>query len=256
MDPTPDLFQPSASGPPSPERWNRILPIERAAAALEVAVCSGFPTQLVVVTVLTTFGMKVRLADGSLSSNFVFALTLIDTILVIGLVLFFLRAHRESARELLLGSRPIGREALFGIGLIPASFGVVITVLFLVQIVMPSLRNVPHNPLQDLVHSRRDAVLFALVVMIAGGVREEIQRAFVLRRFEQYLGGAAVGLAIFSVLFGLGHVEQGYDVMLATMVLGAFWGAIYLRRRSVVGPMVGHAGFNLAQVVKFLTIGG
>ena len=34
-----------------------------------------------------------------------------------------------------------------------------------------------------------DAAIFALVVMIAGGVREEIQRGFVLHRFEQYLGG-------------------------------------------------------------------
>ena len=95
-------------------------------------------------------------------------------------------------------------------------------------------------------------MIFAFVVMIAGGVREEIQRGFVLRRFEQYLGGGAVGLVVFSALFGLGHLEQGRDVALATAILGAFWGAIFLRRRSIVGPMVGHAGFNLAQVAKFL----
>ena len=232
-----------------------MLPIERAAAALEVILCSGYPTQLIVITVLTTFGMKARLADGSLAPHFVFALTLIDTVLLVGLVLFFLRAHRESPREALLGWRPVGRELLFGVALIPASFLVVVFVLLIVQLVMPSLRNVPHNPLQDMVHTRFDAVLFALVVMIAGGVREEIQRGFVLRRFEQYLGGGGAGLVIFSVLFGLGHVDQGYDVVLATAILGAFWAAIYLRRRSILGPMVGHAGFNLAQVLKFMTLG-
>ena len=42
---------------------------------------------------------------------------------------------------------------------------------------------------------------------------------------------------------------------LATAVLGAFWGALFLRRRSVAGPMVGHAGFNLLQVVKFVMWG-
>ena len=62
-----------------------------------------------------------------------------------------------------------------------------------------------------------------------------------------------MGLVVFSALFGLGHLEQGRDVALATAILGAFWGAIFLRRRSIVGPMVGHAGFNLAQVIKFLT---
>src|SRR6185436_20314972 len=158
--------------------------------------------------------------------------------------------------EQLFGTGPKGREILLGILLIPASFMVIVFVLVVVQLVAPSLRNVPHNPLQDLVRNRWDAVIFAFVVMIAGGVREEIQRGFVLRRFEQYLGGGAVGLVVFSGVFGLGHLDQGHDVALATAILGAFWGAVFLRRRSIAGPMVGHAGFNLLQVVKFLTWGG
>jgi CAAX protease family protein len=245
VDPAPPIIEPSPTA---------VLPIERAAAALEVILCSGFPTQIVIITVLSALGMKLRLADGRLSPPFVFTMTLLDTLLLVGLVVFFFRAHRESVREQLFGSRPAVREALFGLALIPASFLVVIFVLLLVQLVVPSLRNVPHNPLQDLVRDRWDAVIFAFVVMIAGGVREEVQRGFVLRRFEQYLGGGTAGLVIFSALFGLGHLEQGQDVALATAILGAFWGAIFLRRRSIIGPMVGHAGFNLAQVVKFLTL--
>jgi membrane protease YdiL (CAAX protease family) len=233
-----------------------ILPLDRAGAAVEVILCSGFPTQIIIIILLTTFGMKMKLADGRLSPPFVFSLTLLDTLLLVGLVVFFMRAHRESVTAQLFGWRPRAREILFGLALIPASFFVVIAVLVIVQGVVPWLRNVPHNPLQDMVRNRWDAVLFAFVVMIAGGVREEIQRGFVLRRFEQYLGGGAAGLVIFSALFGLGHLEQGYDVALATAILGAFWGAIYLRRRSILGPMVGHAGFNLAQVAKFLTLSG
>jgi membrane protease YdiL (CAAX protease family) len=250
LDSAPEMFEPPVAQPPA------VLPIERAAAALEVILCSGIPTQIVVIILLSAFGMKMRLANGQMSPPFVFALTLLDTVLLVGLVLFFMRAHRESVREQLFGSRPIKIEMLLGLVLIPASFFVVIAVLVMVQLWAPSLRNVPHNPLQDLVRNRWDAVIFAFVVMIAGGVREEIQRGFVLRRFEQYLGGGAVGLVVFSALFGLGHLEQGRDVALATATLGAFWGFIFLRRRSIAGPMVGHAGFNLAQVIKFLTLGG
>ena len=83
-----------------------------------------------------------------------------------------------------------------------------------------------------------------LVVVLAGGVREEVQRAFLLRRFEQWLGGGAVGLVVTSVLFGAGHRIQGLDAAVATGVLGAFWGLVYLRRRSVVAPVVSHAGFE------------
>ena len=243
------MMEPPAVQPPV------VLPIERAAAALEVILCSGLPTQIVIITILATFGVSPRLADGRFNAPFVFALTLLDTVLLVGLVCFFFRAHRESIREQLFGARAIGRELLFGVLLIPASFAVIIVVLMLVQLVAPSLRNVPQNPLAELARTRLDALVFGFVVMIAGGVREEIQRGFVLRRFEQFLGGGGAGLVIFSCLFGLGHLEQGRDVAMATAVLGAFWGLIFLRRRSIAGPMVGHAGFNLLQVAKFMVLG-
>lgn len=243
------MMEPPAVQPPV------VLPVERAAAALEVLLCSGFPTQIVIVTVLATFGMQPRLADGRFNAPFVFALTLLDTLLLVGLVCFFFRAHRESIREQLFGARRIGRELLVGLALVPASFGVVVLVLLAVQLVAPSLRNVPQNPLAELARTRIDALVFAFVAMIAGGVREEVQRGFILRRFERFLGGGMAGLVIFSCLFGLGHLEQGRDVAIATAVLGAFWGLIFLRRRSIAAPMVGHAGFNLLQVAKFLVWG-
>lgn len=199
--------------------------------------------------------MHPRTADGRLSPPFIFTLTLLDTLFLVGLIVFFFRARGESLGAELFASRRPWTEVAVGVALIPASFLLVVFVLVLLQLVAPSLRNVPHNPFADLVTSRADAVLFAFVVMVAGGVREEIQRGFVLRRFEQYLGGGAVGLVLFSVVFGLGHLEQGRDVALATATLGLLWGAIFLTRRSIVGPMVGHAGFNLAQVAKFIMLG-
>lgn len=250
MDPAPPIFEQPATLP------RTVLPIERAAAALEVILCSGFPTQVIIVALLTTVGMKPVGGGGQLSPSFVFTLTLLDTLVLIGLILFFLRAHRESPREMFVAARPHTRELLVGVALIPASFALVIGVLLLLQLVVPGLRNVPHNPLQDLAHTRANAITFALVVMIAGGVREEVQRAFVLRRFEQYLGGGALGLVLFSAIFGLGHLPQGHDVAIATAILGAFWGAVYLGRRSILAPMVSHAGFNLAQVAKFVVVGG
>ncbi len=230
--------------------------LDRVAAAFEVLLCSGFPTQLIVIALMGAAGMRPRTAGGELSAPFIFTLTLLDTVLIVSLVTFFFRARGESLRGELFASHQPGRDAIVGVALIPASFLIVVLVLVLVQAIAPSLRNVPHNPLADLVRTRLQAAVFAFVVMVAGGVREEIQRGFVLRRFEQSLGGGAVGLVVFSVMFGLGHLEQGHDVALATTVLGAFWGAVFLARRSVLGPMIGHAGFNLTQIAKFIVVGG
>jgi membrane protease YdiL (CAAX protease family) len=113
---------------------------------------------------------------------------------------------------------------------------------------------VPHNPLQDLVRTPADAALFALVLIVAGGIREEIQRAFLLRRFERWLGGARVGLVVTSLAFGAGHFIQGADAAVATAVLGFFWGVVYLRRRSIGAPIASHAGFNLVQVLQYLAL--
>jgi membrane protease YdiL (CAAX protease family) len=242
---------------PVPEavpRPRRVLPLERLGAALEVLLCSGLPSQLGLIMVLRGFGMRMQTADGRLSPPFVFTVSLLDAVIVVGLVFFFLRAHRESAREVLLGPRrPLG-EALLGIALIPAIFILVVFVLAILVTTAPWLHNVARNPLEDMLRNRGDALVFAAVVMISGGVREEIQRGFVLHRFDRYLGGAPAGIVLYSVMFGLGHLDQGYDAAIATGLLGVVWGVIYLARRSIVAPMVSHAGFNLAQLLKYFVV--
>jgi membrane protease YdiL (CAAX protease family) len=232
-----------------------VAALDRASAAFEVILCSGFPTQLLLIGALASAGMRPRTAAGELSAPFIFALTLADTVLVVGLIVLFFRARGESMRQQLFASQRTWREVVVGFALIPASFLLVVFVLVLLQLVAPGLRNVPNNPLAGLAKTRLEAAVFAFVVMVAGGVREEIQRGFVLRRFEQYLGGGAAGLVVFSIMFGLGHLEQGHDVAIATGLLGAFWGTVFLARRSILGPMIGHAGFNLTQIAKFMIVG-
>lgn len=231
-----------------------VLPFDRIGAIFEVILCSGFPTQLLLILVLRGFGVPLQLEAGGLNPRFVFVISLLDAVLVIGLVVLLLRAHRESVREVLLGRVRLLREALVGVALIPPVFFVVVVILAIVLTFAPQLHNVSRNPLEDMLRSRTDAVIFAFVVMIAGGVREEVQRGFIVHRFGQYLGGGIYGVFLYSVFFGLGHYEQGYDAALATAVLGAIWGLVYLQRGSIVAPVISHAGFNLAQIVKHLAL--
>jgi membrane protease YdiL (CAAX protease family) len=242
---------PEAELPPLPRR---ILPFERLGAALECILCSGFPSQILLIIVLTGFGLSMQGAQGGLNPRFVFTLALLDAVIVVGLTVFFLKAHGESVRDVLIGRRSILREGLFGIAIVPVVFALVILVLAVVLTYAPWLHNVPRNPLEDMLGNRLDAAIFAVVVLIAGGVREEVQRGFIVHRFGQYLGGGGTGVVIHSVLFGLGHFDQGYDAAIATGLLGLFWGTLYLRRGSIVAPVVSHAAFNLAQILKFLAL--
>lgn len=227
---------------------------ERIGALIEVIVCSGFPTQIFLIVILTAVGMRLPTPTGQWSPVFITTLSLLDTGLVVGLILLFLRAHRERARDVLLGSRRVSTEAILGVLLLPLVLLLALLLLGVLFQVAPQLHNIPRNPFEDMLQTRRDALMFGFVAMIAGGVREEMQRGFILHRFDQYLGGGGLGVVIYSVLFGLGHWEQGWDAVVTVGTLGAIWGTVYLIRGSIIAPMVSHAGFNLANLVKFFVL--
>jgi membrane protease YdiL (CAAX protease family) len=247
-DHQPPALSPEPSSSPEPP-----VPIlYRIVALLEVVICSDVLTQVALAGTLSTFGFRPYI-QGRLNVAYVVGLSLADSILLIGLVLILLYAHGERPRDVLFGRRPIVREAAAGLPMMLIALAIAIAVLVGVQRFAPSLHTVEHNPLQDLLRSPRDAALFAFVVLVAGGIREEIQRAFLLHRFEQWLGGGTTGVIVTSIAFGWGHLDlQGVDAAIATGLLGAFWGVVYLRRRSCVAPMVSHAGFDLVQILQFV----
>ena len=222
---------------------------QRLAAAGEVVICSGFPTQLTLVVLLGLLGAGPTDGAGELSLAYVVTLSLVDAAVILALVWMLMRAHGEHPVAVMVGRRPIRSELLLGLALVPAALLVVAAAFAVLSRVAPELRNVPENPLEALITTPAGALTFAAVAVVAGGLREEVQRAFILRRFEQRLGGGWFGLAVFSIAFGLGHYVQGWDAAIVTALLGALWGALFLLRRSVVAAMVSHAGFNATEIM-------
>jgi membrane protease YdiL (CAAX protease family) len=240
--------------PPDPFR-NRERGVQRVVALIEVLLCSDYPTQIAIGATLAAFGFGSYASPGHLNIAYVVGLSLADSAALVALVLLFLYAHGERPRDVLLGRRRIAREVALGLPLTLAALGIGIVVLVSVQRFAPSLHTVETNPLAELMRRPRDAWMFALVLVVAGGIREEVQRAFLLHRFDVWLGGGTAGVIVTSVAFGAGHLLQGVDAALATGLLGALWGVVYLRRRSCVAPMVSHSGFDLLQIVQFIVIG-
>ncbi len=249
---------------PSPEPWSRPEPPDRAApplsrvfAAVQVFLVCGIPTQVLVYLALLGTGTRMG-ADGAtlaadptnISLEFFAMASLFDTALIALLIRTFLGLSGESSRDVFLGRLPVAREAWRGLALIPLLWILVIGVVAAITAWLPTLHNVPHNPLERFMDTPVRAGVFLVVVILAGGVREELQRGFILHRFAQRLGGAWVGLVAFSIAFGLFHIPQGFDVAIAVGLLGVIWGVLYIRRGSVVAPMVSHAGFDVAQVLQ------
>ena len=250
-DPAEAAVQPVAAAAPQPPGP------ARAVALVEVVLCSGFPTQLAVAAGLVVVGITPGAGRaGELSLSYVVALSLADTVLLIGLIAYLLRRHGEQPFPAFLGARPRLPEVWLGLVLVPVAVVLATATLWVLHTVWPWISNVPENPIEALIRSPRDALILLVVAVVAGGIREEVQRAFILRRFEQQLGGGWVGLAVFSAAFGLGHYIQGWDAAIVTALLGALWGALFLLRRSVVASMVSHAGFNAVEILIALAGAG
>jgi len=229
-------------------------------ALIEVVLVCGVPTQIVVAVALLMLG--VPLSDGpgfdvtNISLEFFAMVSLVDTALIALLIRVFLTLSGETSRDVFTGMRPIGGEIVRGVLLIPVALIAVIAVVAGLRLIAPWLHTVTRNPLEAYMQSPIDATIFIVVVMLAGGVREELTRAFILHRSAQRLGGIWIGLAAYSLLFGALHYEQGWDVAVAVGLLGVFWGILYIKRRSVVMAMVNHAGFDATQVLMQLLLKG
>lgn len=243
---------PEAVGvPPRPPAGRALL-----VAVGEMVVCSGFPTQILLAILVRAAGVPDVASDGQISLVFVALVSLADTALLIGLMLWFLQSSGQTGTSLWLGNRPVVPEIVRGVLLTPLILAGVGLLLLAIQRWAPQLRTVPVNPLEML--ARRgpvDAAVLAVVAVIAGAVREELQRAFLVDRFERHVGPAWAGVIVLSALFGLGHVLQGWDATIATAALGACWAVIYLRRRSIVVPLVSHALFNSLEIVRMFEKG-
>ncbi len=183
----------------------------KAIAIAELILCSSIPTQLLIQAFLVyVIGWNPLTEDEQFSLSFVVTMSLADTVVLIALMVALSRAHGDSLSELWLGRRSVVKECLLGVAYIPPVFLLVVIILNTVRLFAPALHNVETNPLEQLASGgAANVAAFSLVAIFAGGVREELQRAFLLRRFERHLGGADVGVLVLSVAFGLGHSGSG-----------------------------------------------
>ena len=226
---------------------------------MEILLCSGIPTQFLILAILLAAGIGPLREDGTLSGLFVFVSLLTDTVLLLALIIFLLRRRGERPSEVFFGHRPAWAEIGAGVLSFPFVIAVMTGLMLVIQRLVPSLHNVPENPLEKLLGDQFTIWVFLILVIVAGGVREELQRAFLLHRFRGDLRQPWLGLVITSLAFGLGHQLQGLDAAIVTGTLGAIWGAMYLTRGSALAAIVSHSLFNSAQLLILMlrpTAGG
>jgi uncharacterized protein len=215
--------------------------LDRLQALLEVVLLSGLFSSFLAALPFALSGAKnsnLTRDAATLAGYLVLEATISLVIIVV-----VLRSHGESVADLGLRPRNLLSHAAVGILVVPMLFLVNGVVALMFRRYFPSLL-MDRNPLLDSIRSGGDLFLLNAAALYAGGLKEELQRAFILNRFSRHLGGAGIGLVLWSVAFGVGHYLQGIPGVVAATVFGFFFGLLYLARRNLAAPIVAHAVYD------------
>ena len=93
------------------------------------------------------------------------------------------------------------------------------------------------------------------VIWLQAGVFEEFTRVFMLSRLWKVWPGQTARyfvLAASALLFGLGHLSQGFFGVLGTMAIGLILGFYYLRSGRVLPLVISHALYDTTVIVMLV----
>ncbi len=179
--------------------------------------------------------------------------TMLQNVLLLGVVLLFVWRNREPLREFGVHVHHAGRELLLGVGL----FVPFVLLIGVVQQIMDLMGlPLPETPPEFLVPHGAGEHLLALGFLVTVAVAEEIVfRGYLLHRFHNLTGSRAAAVILSSLLFALGHGYEGTGGMIAIGLIGVIFAGVYLWRASLVAPIAMHFLQNFVGMIAVPALG-
>jgi uncharacterized protein len=228
--------------------------IDRALAFLEILLMSGLVSGFLAAmpfSIVHIGNPAILLKDARYVTSFI----LLETVFTLLILALILKSRRETIGSLGLLRHHWKRYTLLGLALVPFLFLINTIVALLFKIYLPTYY-LEENPLTGTIHTPQQLALFIFTALLAGGIKEELQRAFIINRFRSYLGGAGLGLLLWSIAFGAFHYIQGFQGITIATIYGFFFGAIYLASGSLIAPIVAHGAYDSLVLLAYWFISG
>jgi uncharacterized protein len=230
---------------PSPVRktW-----MDRVQAVIEILLISSLISNiLAALPFFAIQGKNTGLMNDAVSTSI---FLLLDAAITFLLLTILMKCHRETIQDLGLSWRRWKPNIIIGILTVPFLFLINAFFAYMIRIYLPAYYR-ESNPLTAIIHTPQQLGLFIFSAIVAGGIKEELQRAFILNKFQRYLGGAGTGLVLWSCAFGAGHYEQGLQGIVVATIYGLIFGYIYFATESLIAPIVAHGAYNTSVLLSY-----
>jgi len=96
-----------------------------------------------------------------------------------------------------------------------------------------------------------EMMLWVALSISAGVCEEVIYRGYLQKQFSLLARSAAGGLIAQSVLFGISHGYQGYQLVVTITISGAVYGLIAYWRHSLRSVMIAHAWSDIVGIFSW-----
>jgi membrane protease YdiL (CAAX protease family) len=98
--------------------------------------------------------------------------------------------------------------------------------------------------------TRWESGLWILVSVAAGICEELVYRGYLQRQLWALTKSLPVGIVLQSLVFGVGHIYQGWKPALVTAIYGLLLGLVAAWRRSVIPGAIAHAIVDIVNGLK------
>jgi membrane protease YdiL (CAAX protease family) len=199
------------------------------------------------------FGRRIA-AVRELSARHLVVAAAIRGALIIALLLVLVRADGQTPATLGLVKKGALRELAAATWMTAGAFVVQLVVAIPIGLIGLAAGVLEHENQQrtqslGLIARQSGVLEFALAAIVATAFEEIAFRGFLLPRARKLVGSWPVAVVIVSVIFGAGHLYEGPLATIQTAFLGAYFAAMMLARRRLVGPMAAHAAFDTIMIV-------
>jgi membrane protease YdiL (CAAX protease family) len=172
---------------------------------------------------------------------------------VMALVLLLLRADGQRFGALGLVGRRAWFDALIGfpltIGAFVTALGAGIAVSIVAMVAGSSIvQRESVSRTTTLLDLFGDTSLgaFAAAIAVTATFEEVVFRGFLLPRLRRVTGSWIAAVSIASLLFGVGHMYEGWTAVVQTTALGVFFSGVFLVSARLLPAVVAHASFDVA----------